>query len=56
LKDQLQADWKTPSRQSRLEWDRAQHAVRDAWDRLKVVHHRDRSADIDVSQQDRPIR
>jgi hypothetical protein len=31
----LRAGWAKTRGKSRLEWDRAQHAVRDAWDRLK---------------------
>jgi hypothetical protein len=31
----LRAGWMKNRGKSRLEWDRAQHAVRDAWDRLK---------------------
>jgi len=35
VEDRLRAGWEKNRGTSRLEWDRAQHAVRDAWDRVK---------------------
>lgn len=32
---QLERDWNQPPRKSRLEWAKAKHAARDAWDRLE---------------------
>lgn len=39
VQDNLAQDWNVAKGKSQLEWDRAKHAVRDAWDRIDTRHH-----------------
>lgn len=49
VEDQLQAGWDKNRGSSRLEWDRAQHAVRDAWERVKSSNSSVRPSHTDSS-------
>jgi hypothetical protein len=47
VQDDLRRDWATSRGSSRLEWDRAQHATRDAWQRVSDTVERATPGDSD---------